>query len=684
MDKNKTLLIERFHKRIPLTVKMVFLIIVLGFVLWAITDYFQDKHLRDLHEVEHKEMLGNIAIEQRVRFDDNVKKFFQSVKLFTAQKRFNDYIEHLENNNWTEDDNVRIKYYKQPPSWFPGRSIIRTFIPAHFFILSDGKKRAREIYIKGGYQLPEFFLEPDSVLNQLSQNQSFMTSYNNVPYIIASKNISGPGGELRGILTLACPIDESFIVRSQDIVTNRTLVALITGLDPYIIASNDKKLLPVGAKIDGLRGRYLIEEEGFFDYGNSDLLINLATFFPKSEIRSHTEGTLNKVRMHRAITNLIFIFVFALIMYWITRHIHIITGHLTDFSRETLGLESKGLTKGDQLHILKERFIDMTKEVAMSREIIKKQAEEQTRVIVDNAFSAIITTDDKGVVKTWNPRAEVLFGRPREEAAGQVIFDIIVPPQQHDDCRKRIKDIVDNGNQPVSRDQLGITCYNNAGHEFPAELSVSQAGGWNKRIFIFIIRDITERVKAETRINKLFETVTKAKTEWEMTFNSVNDMVVLVDRDLNIIRCNRSFAEFAKRLSEDLIGEKCSDSLFCSQGWLDIINREKIDVPLKKTEVETEDGRWLYVSRLPVFDEEGEYIYTIIMAADISELKNIQQTVMESRLELKERISELENFYEMAVNRELKMIALKKEIAKLKIEAQNNGNDRVVKGDRNE
>lgn len=336
------------------------------------------------------------------------------------------------------------------------------------------------------------------------------------------------------------------------------------------------------------------------------------------------------------------------------------------------------------LQTLRERFINITREVTMSRETIKTRAEEQTRVIIDNAFNAIITTDHRGVVETWNPRAEVLFGRPREEAAGEVIYDIIVPPQQHEDCRKRIKDFIDNGKQAVSRDQLGITCYNSAGHEFPAELSVSQAGTGNKRMFIFIIRDITGRIKAERRINKLFETVTKAKTEWEMTFDSVNDMVLLVDKELNIIRCNRSFAEFVKRSSEELAGRKCRESVLCGPEWQDIINCGKIETPMKKTEVKTEDGRWLYVSHLPVFDEEGEYIYTIIMASDITELKNTQHKVMESRLELKERISELENFYEMAVNRELKMIALKKEIAKLKAEAQNNGDERVLEGDRNE
>ncbi len=91
---------------------------------------------------------------------------------------------------------------------------------------------------------------------------------------------------------------------------------------------------------------------------------------------------------------------------------------------------------------------------------------------------------------------------------------------------------------------------------------------------------------------------------------------------------------------------------------------------MEKTEIRTETGHWLYVSHLPVLDEKGEYLYTIITATDITELKNTQQTLMESKKELKERVDELENFYEMAMNRELKMIELKKEVSKLKTEIE--------------
>lgn len=493
MTEKKISLIKRLSKRIPLTTKMVLIVIAVGLILWAITDYFQNKYLKGIHLAQHKEAIARRAVEHRMHFDNFIKKFFQSVKLFTAQKRFNDYLEHLENKNWVEDDNIQIRNYTQTPPWFPDRSIIRTFIPAHFVILSDGKKRVREVYTGGNDKLPEFFLKPDSLLYQLSQNQSFLTSYKNVPYIIASRNIIGAEGELRSILTLASTVDDKFLIHSQGTTASKTLVALVSGLTPYVIASNDKEVLPVGTKIDTIKDRFLIEEEGFFDYGNSDLLISLAVFFPKIEIEAETSVILNKERTQRAINNFIFILIFALIIYWITRHINQLTQWITSFSQYTLGVKPEELKTGDQLYILKERFQRLTEDIVETREIIKREAEEHTRLIVNNAFDAIITMDAKGIITTWNPRAEIIFGWPYEEAIGKKVVDIVIPRQYSDSFENGLKGLLTKQKGELSNKQIEIMAHHSDGHEFPVEISVSPARAGKDYIFIVMMRDITER-----------------------------------------------------------------------------------------------------------------------------------------------------------------------------------------------
>ncbi|MBI5099189.1 MAG: hypothetical protein HZB30_08100 [Nitrospirae bacterium] len=61
-------------------------------------------------------------------------------------------------------------------------------------------------------------------------------------------------------------------------------------------------------------------------------------------------------------------------------------------------------------------------------------------------------------------------------------------------------------------------------------------------------------------------------------------------------------------------------------------------------------------------------MHTVIIATDITNLKNTQQQLKQSEQNLKKQLEDLEKFYDMAVGRELKMKELKKEIKKLNTE----------------
>ena len=82
----------------------------------------------------------------------------------------------------------------------------------------------------------------------------------------------------------------------------------------------------------------------------------------------------------------------------------------------------------------------------------------------------------------------------------------------------------------------------------------------------------------------------------------------------------------------------------------------------------TAADKWFYLSHQPVIGPDSLFLYSVIIATDITALKHSEQELMGSEEELKKRVKELEKFYEMAVGRELKMKELKEEIASLKAE----------------
>lgn len=186
---------------------------------------------------------------------------------------------------------------------------------------------------------------------------------------------------------------------------------------------------------------------------------------------------------------------------------------------------------------------------------------------------------------------------------------------------------------------------------------------------VHVVRDISKRKETEEKINKLLNDITNAKQEWEKTFDSAMEFIILIDKESNIIRCNKSFADFVGMTCQQVRGNKYYELLPFEPEQLEYLkDRIHKEEQAEWVEVKTERGHWLYVSHRPVFDEGGGFMFSLVIATDITEIKYAQERLTRSEIELIKKVEELEKFYEMAVGRELKMKELKKEIKRLELE----------------
>ncbi|MBW3635618.1 MAG: PAS domain S-box protein [Armatimonadetes bacterium] len=139
----------------------------------------------------------------------------------------------------------------------------------------------------------------------------------------------------------------------------------------------------------------------------------------------------------------------------------------------------------------------------------RKRAEEELRAsqihhraILQSALDAIISIDQEGRVREWNPAAEKMFGYEREFALGRRMAELIVPPSLREQHWKGLNRYLQSGEAVLLDRRSEITAMRADGSEFPVELAITRHSLEGPPIFSGYIRDITERKQVENALRE--------------------------------------------------------------------------------------------------------------------------------------------------------------------------------------
>ncbi|KJJ85128.1 PAS/PAC and GAF sensor-containing diguanylate cyclase/phosphodiesterase [Candidatus Omnitrophus magneticus] len=140
-----------------------------------------------------------------------------------------------------------------------------------------------------------------------------------------------------------------------------------------------------------------------------------------------------------------------------------------------------------------------------------------------------------------------------------------------------------------------------------------------------MVQDITEQVENEEKIKH-------AAKEWRKTFDSIEDMIFILDKDRTIIRANKSFYDSIGATPVLTVGKKCHEIMHDT-------NSMGVDCPFKAmmkykktvtTEVfEPKFNKWFLITVSPILNETGGIIGAIHIAKDLTEIKKIEKEVVE-------------------------------------------------------
>jgi PAS domain S-box-containing protein len=133
-----------------------------------------------------------------------------------------------------------------------------------------------------------------------------------------------------------------------------------------------------------------------------------------------------------------------------------------------------------------------------------RESELRFRSVVESAVDAIIVADGEGRILSWNPAAQRIFGYAKDEVRGQPLT-ILMPERYREAHRRGLERMRATGESRLIGTTLEAHGLRKDGREFPLECSLAMWTVGTETFFSGILRDLTERKRAERRLAAQYE-----------------------------------------------------------------------------------------------------------------------------------------------------------------------------------
>ena len=274
-----------------------------------------------------------------------------------------------------------------------------------------------------------------------------------------------------------------------------------------------------------------------------------------------------------------------------------------------------------------------------------RENESRLRAIVEHAGDAIVSIDDKGIIETFNPAAQRVFGYRAEEIIGRSVM-LLAARHHRAGMQQDLAALAHEGIKGVKALNRQVFAQRRNGERFPANLVVSEMRVNERRAFTGLVRDISQRRRSTDDVKRANRRLAETLVLQQAIFDSTNYAIIAVDLQGQVSMFNDGAqrmlgyteAEMQEQGSLAVLHEP--DELAARGAALALELGHPIAAPADAIVARARDGKrdeseWTYVckdgSTLPVMLsvtavwDEHTLAGFVVIAQDLSERKKIEQ-----------------------------------------------------------
>lgn len=150
-----------------------------------------------------------------------------------------------------------------------------------------------------------------------------------------------------------------------------------------------------------------------------------------------------------------------------------------------------------------------------------KESESRLRATFNSIVDAVITTDDNGIIESFNLAAEKIFGYSAEDIIGKNV-NCLMPSPDHENHDGYINKYLETGEPVILGKGREVYGLHKDDYIVPLEITVNELYFNGKRTFVGNLRDITERQMMEQELRtsrEAAESANRAKSDFLATMS---------------------------------------------------------------------------------------------------------------------------------------------------------------------